>query len=239
MTQISALINKCLFVTLGLTFTTLIYAQQPFQTYDMIVSDPAGVVAALDKFKASQTGQQASSTVVLSQYLANGESLATHQILVLYPTILDMDLELKRNATSDDWSELLTDIRSAASVEAEGIGQVLAAAGNPNDPVMTAIGRIRVTYQLSVDDPATYASAWSDFANDNLQENNVSILRSVIAYGANPSTHLVSNVYSSLGEALSNQPQTMEGYDEFLQRVSSIRTVEGRVISTVVGEWRP
>jgi len=239
MTQISALINKCLFVTLGLTFTTLIYAQQPFQTYDMIVSDPAGVVAALDKFKASQTGQQASSTVVLSQYLANGESLATHQILVLYPTILDMDLELKRNATSDDWSELLTDIRSAASVEAEGIGQVLAAAGNPNDPVMTAIGRVRVTYQLSVDDPATYASAWSDFANDNLQENNVSILRSVIAYGANPSTHLVSNVYSSLGEALSNQPQTMEGYDEFLQRVSSIRTVEGRVISTVVGEWRP
>jgi len=239
MTQISALINKCLFVTLGLTFTTLIYAQQPFQTYDMIVSDPAGVVAALDKFKASQTGQQASSTVVLSQYIANGESLATHQILVLYPTILDMDLELKRNATSDDWSELLTDIRSAASVEAEGIGQVLATAGNPNDPVMTAIGRIRVTYQLSVDDPATYASAWSDFANDNLQENNVSILRSVIAYGANPSTHLVSNVYSSLGEALSNQPQTMEGYDEFLQRVSSIRTVEGRVISTVVGEWRP
>jgi hypothetical protein len=239
MTQISALINKCLFVTLGLTFTTLIYAQQPFQTYDMIVSDPAGVVAALDKFKASQTGQQASSTVVLSQYLANGESLATHQILVLYPTILDMDLELKRNATSDDWSELLTDIRSAASVEAEGIGQVLATAGNPNDPVMTAIGRVRVTYQLSVDDPATYASAWSDFANDNLQENNVSILRSVIAYGANPSTHLVSNVYSSLGEALSNQPQTMEGYDEFLQRVSSIRTVEGRVISTVVGEWRP
>jgi len=239
MTQISALINKCLFVTLGLTFTTLIYAQQPFQTYDMIVSDPAGVVAALDKFKASQTGQQASSTVVLSQYLANGESLATHQILVLYPTILDMDLELKRNATSDDWSELLTDIRSAASVEAEGIGQVLATAGNPNDPVMTAIGRVRVTYQLSVDDPATYASAWSDFANDNLQENNVSILRSVIAYGANPSTHLVTNVYSSLGEALSNQPQTMEGYDEFLQRVSSIRTVEGRVISTVVGEWRP
>jgi hypothetical protein len=239
MTQISALINRCLFVTLGLTFTTLIYAQQPFQTYDMIVSDPAGVVAALDKFKASQTGQQASSTVVLSQYIANGESLATHQILVLYPTILDMDLELKRNATSDDWSELLTDIRSAASVEAEGIGQVLATAGNPNDPVMTAIGRVRVTYQLSVDDPATYASAWSDFANDNLQENNVSILRSVIAYGANPSTHLVSNVYSSLGEALSNQPQTMEGYDEFLQRVSSIRTVEGRVISTVVGEWRP
>ena len=80
MPQISARTIKYLCVTLGLTFTTLIYAQQPFQTYDMIVSDPAGVVAALDKYQASQTGQQGSATVILSQYLANGESLATHQI---------------------------------------------------------------------------------------------------------------------------------------------------------------
>jgi hypothetical protein len=239
MHQISARIIKCLCVTLGLTFTTLIYAQQPFQTYDMIVSDPAGVVAALDKYQASQTGQQGSATVVLSQYLANGESLATHQILVIYPTNQDMDLDLKRNATSDDWAEFLTDMQSAASVEAEGIGQILAMVGNPNDPVATAMGRTNVSYQLSVEDPATYASAWSDFANDNLQEGSVSYLSSVLAYGAHPGTHVVANIYRSLGEALSNQPQTMEGFDVFLQRVSGIRTVEGRVVTTVVGEWRP
>ena len=75
MHQISARIIKCLCVTLGLTFTTLIYAQQPFQTYDMIVSDPAGVVAALDKYQASQTGQQGSATVILSQYLQMGRVL--------------------------------------------------------------------------------------------------------------------------------------------------------------------
>jgi hypothetical protein len=150
-----------------------------------------------------------------------------------------MDLNLKRNATSDDWAEFLTDMQSAASVEAEGIGQILAMAGNPNDPVATAMGRTMVSYQLSVDDPATYASAWSDFANDNLQEGSVSYLSSVLAYGAHPGTHVVANIYSSLGEALSNQPQTMEGFDVFLQRVSGIRTVEGRVVTTVVGEWRP
>ena len=238
MHKISALI-KYFLVTLGFAFTPLTYAQQPFQTYDMIVSDPAGVVAALDKYQASQTGQQGRATVILSQYLANGESLATHQILVVYPTIRDMDLNLERNATSEDWAEFLTDMQSAASVEAEGIGQILAMAGNPNDPVATAMGRTNVSYQLSVDDPATYASAWSDFANDNLQEGNVSYLSSVLAYGANPSTHVVANVYSSLGEALSNQPQTMEGFDVFLQRVSGIRAVKGRVVTTVIGEWRP
>ena len=239
MTQISARIVKCLCITLGLTFTTLIYAQQPFQAYDMIVSDPAGVVAALDKYQASQTGQQGSATVILSQYLANGESLATHQILVVYPSNEEMDLTLMRNATSADWAGLLNDMQDSASVEAEGIGQILAMAGNPNDPVATAMGRTSVIYQLSVDDPATYASAWSDFADDNLQEGSVSYLSSVLAYGTNPVTHVVANVYSSLGEALSNQPQTMEGFDVYLQRVSGIRTVEGRVVTTVVREWRP
>ena len=238
MHKISAVI-KYFLVTLGLAFTPLIYAQQPFQTFDMIVSDPAGVVEALNNYQESPTGQQSTATVILSQYVANGESLATHQILVVYPSNQEMDLNLMRNATSADWAEFLNDMQDSASVEAEGIGQILAMAGNPNDPVATAIGRTNVTYQLSVSDPATYASAWSDFANDNLQEGSVSYLSSVLAYGAHPSTHVVANVYSSLGEALSNQPQTMEGFDVFLQRVSGIRTVEGRVVTTVVGEWRP
>lgn len=238
MHKISALI-KYFLVPLGLAFTPLIYAQQPFQTFDMIVSDPAGVVAALNKYQKSPTGQQSTSTVILSQYVANGESLATHQILVVYPSNQEMDQNLMRNATSADWAEFLTDMQSAASVEAEGIGQILAMAGNPNDPVATALGRTNVIYQLSVGDPATYASAWSDFSGANLQEGTVSYLSSVLAYGANPATHVVNNVYQSPGEALSNQPQLMEGFDVFLQRVSGIRTVEGRMITTVIAEWRP
>jgi hypothetical protein len=205
----------------------------------MIVSDPAGVVAALDKLQESPTGQQSTSTVILSQYVANGESLATHQILVVYPSSQEMDVNLMRNATSPDWAEFLNDMQGSASVEAEGLGQILAMSGNPNDPVATAMGRTNVIYQLSVGDPATYASAWSDFSGANLQEGTVSYLSSVLAYGANPTTHVVNNVYRSPGEALSNQPQSMEGFDVFLQRVSGIRTVEGRMITTVIAEWRP
>ena len=64
-----------------------VLAQQPFQTFDMIVTDPAGVVAAMNKLQASPTGQQSTARVILNQYLANGESLATHQILVVYPLL--------------------------------------------------------------------------------------------------------------------------------------------------------
>ncbi len=238
MHKINALI-KYFLVTLGLAFTPLTYAQQPFQFYDMIVSDPAGVVAALDKLHESPTGQQSTSTVILSQYVANGESLATHQILVVYPSSQEMDVNLMRNATSPDWAEFLNDMQGSASVEAEGLGQILAMSGNPNDSVAIAMGRTNVIYQLSVGDPATYASAWSDFSGANLQEGTVSYLSSVLAYGANPTTHVVNNVYRSPGEALLNQPQLMEGFDVFLQRVSGVRTVEGRMITTVLAEWRP
>ena len=144
MQNISALI-KYFLITLGLAFTPLIYAQQPFLAYDMIVSDPAGVVAALNKYQESPTGQQSTATVILSQYVANGESLATHQILVVYPSNQEMDLNLMRNATSADWAEFLNDMQDSASVEAEGIGQILAMAGNPNDPVATEVDPINWT----------------------------------------------------------------------------------------------
>ena len=57
-------------------FTTLLLSQaasaQVFQTYDLIVFDPAGVVAAMNKFVESPVGKQSTAAVYLNQYIANG-----------------------------------------------------------------------------------------------------------------------------------------------------------------------
>ena len=216
-----------------------VLAQQPFQTFDMIVTDPAGVVAAMDKLQASPTGQQSTARVILNQYLANGESLATHQILVVYPSTEEMDANIARNALSPDWAEFLTEMQEVATVEAEGVGQILAVGGDINNSVATAIGRTNMYYQMSVSDPAAYASAWSDFTSANADTGVISYLSGVVAFGSNPSTHVVTNVYSSPGEAVANMPQNYAGWDAFSQRVSSIRTIEGRGLSTVIAEWLP
>ena len=216
-----------------------VLAQQPFQTFDMIVTDPAGVVAAMDKLQASPTGQQSTARVILNQYLANGESLATHQILVVYPSTEEMDANIARNALSPDWAEFLTEMQEVATVEAEGVGQILAVGGDINNSVATAIGRTNMYYQMSVSDPAAYASAWSDFTSANADTGVISYLSVVVAFGSNPSTHVVTNVYSSPGEAVANMPQNYAGWDAFSQRVSSIRTIEGRGLSTVIAEWLP
>ena len=230
---------KKLLFTLMLTVSSQQLPAQPFQTFDMIVTDPAGVVAAMNKLQASPTGQQSTARVFLNQYIANGESLATHQILVVYPSSEEMDANLLRNATSPDWAEFLADMQEVATVEAEGVGQILAMGGDVDSPVATAPGRTNMYFQMSVSDPAAYASAWSDFTSANAGTGVVSYLSSVAAFGSNPTTHVVSNVYSSVGEAVSNLPQNYEGWEAFSQRVKNIRTIEGRAITTLVTSWLP
>ena len=230
---------KKLLLTLMLTLSSQQLLAQQFQTFDMIVTDPAGVVAAMNKFQASPTGQQSTASVYLNQYIANGESLATHQILVVYPSSEEMDANILRNATSPDWAVFLSEMQEVATVEAEGVGQILAMGGDVDSPVATAPGRTNMYFQMSVSDPAAYASAWSDFTSANAGAGVVSYLSSVAAFGSNPSTHVVNNVYSSIGEAVSNMPQTYEGWDAFSQRVRNIRTIEGRAITTLVTSWLP
>ena len=230
---------KKLLFTLMLTMSSQQLLAQPFQTFDMIVTDPAGVIAAMNKLQASPTGQQSTASVYLYQYIANGESLATHQILVVYPSSEEMDANILRNATSPDWAEFLADMQEVATVESEGVGQILAMGGDVDSPLVAAPGRTNMYFQMSVSDPAAYASAWSDFTSANAGTGVVSYLSSVAAFGSNPTTHVVSNVYSSVGEAVSNLPQNYEGWEAFSQRVKNIRTIEGRAINTLVTSWLP
>ena len=231
--------KKLISVFIFMLASQQVLAQQLFQTFDMIVTDPAGVVAAMNKLQSSPTGQQSTATVNLYQYIANGESLATNQILVVYPSTEAMDADLLRNASSPDWAVFLSEIQEVATVEAEGVGQILAMGGDIDNPVATAPGRTNVYYQMTVSDPAAYASAWADFTSANAATGIVSYLSSVAAYGWNPATHVVNNVYSSVGEAVANMPQNYQGWDAFSQRVDNIRTVEGRVIATHLATWAP
>ena len=130
----------------------LALSQVIFQTFDMIVSNPAGVVAAMNKYQSSPTGQQGSASVSLRQYIANGESKATHQILVTYPSADDMGSDLARNAASSDWANFLVEMNEVAEVEFEGVGQILAMGGDANSSALTSPNQTQIYYQMSVSD---------------------------------------------------------------------------------------
>ena len=85
-------------------FCQLSYGQAVFQSFDLIVSNPAGVVAAISKAQASVDAQDNLGRVYLHQYMANGESQATHNVLVVYDSPEDMSETIKANLTSADWA---------------------------------------------------------------------------------------------------------------------------------------
>ena len=224
-------------------FTTLLLSQassaQVFQTYDLIVSDPAGVVAAMNKFVESPVGKQSTASVYLNQYIANGAYQATHQILVVYPSPQEMDANLARNAVAPGWTEFMSEMSQVSQIESEGIGQILAVGGDLSSPLLTNPNRTSIYYQLSVTDPTVYASAWSDFTEANADRGIVSYLSSITAFGSHPATHVVANQFNSPGEAVANPPQSYSGWDTFLQKTGNIRTVEGIAMTQGLVAWLP
>ena len=224
-------------------FTTLLLSQtssaQVFQTYDLVVSNPAGVVAAMNKFVESPVGQQSTAAVYLNQYIANGAYQATHQILVVYPSPQEMDANLARNAAAPEWAEFMSEMNQVSQIESEGVGQILAVGGDLSSPLLTDPNRSSIYYQLSVSDPAAYASAWSDFTEANADRGIVSYLSSITAFGSHPATHVVANQFISPGEAVANPPQSYSGWDAFIQRTGGIRTVEGIAMTQGIVAWLP
>ena len=91
-------------------------------------------------------------------------------------------------------------------------------------------------YQMSVSDPAAYASAFTDLSAMN-SERGWSVLSSSIADGTNPATHIVVNWANSIDELLNNQPQDYAGWESFSQRVSNIRKIESTSIWAQIASW--
>ena len=216
-------------------FTHHSLGQTTFQTYDLVVSDPAAVVAAIDKYQASPTGQSNSASVVLYAYVAAGANTATHAINVVHPSPSDMDANLALNE-SQDQADFLAEMREVATVTSRAMGETLLIGGNPEN--ITSANPAVMRYLMSVSDPAAYAQAFSSFLGQN-PDIGVSYLSSMMADGTNPETHVVLNYANSVGELFINQPQTLEGWAEYSSAVKGLRTIESTAIATEVKRWVP
>jgi hypothetical protein len=145
-----------------------------------------------------------------------------------------MTANLALNATSPEWARFGREVSESARLVSSVIGQFLGVGGDPNS--VTSTNRIGMFYDMSVTNPAAYASAWTDFVGANSNQG-VSYLIGALADGSNPTTHSAANWANSLSELLMNQPQNLAGWESFSQRVSGIRTIEATSIIQLVASW--
>ena len=216
------------------TFVQLSFGQAVFQTIELAVSNPAAVVAAMDKLAASSTGRSTSNTVTLYRYVANGENEATHLINIVHSSPDEMDANGAKLQGSQDAAAMGLEMIQAARIVSTSVGQILLSGGsaanitNENPAVML--------YFMSVSDPAAYAREFSSFLSQNAGVGQT-FLSSSLADGDNPTTHIVFNRGNSLGELIKNQPQSQDGWDAYSSRVAGLRTIEGTAMLRHVKSW--
>lgn len=90
--------------------------------YHLQVANPAGVVAAMDKFWASDCGKQYPADVGLSQEIFNGSYTSTHFIINTFQSIEDQDKAAEIMRSCPDAAVFLQELRASASPVSEYMG---------------------------------------------------------------------------------------------------------------------
>ena len=231
--------NKFILSTIfffGLTIAQLGLAQSVGIKYDISATNPAAVIAAMDKFAASPTGQAGPGIVTLFQYIVNGESSATHNFVVNYPNLEAMDANFARNAMSQDWATFLAELAAVS----EQVGTLMFRStgitnGDPSS--ITSPTSAGNWIFMNVQDPVTYADAWQDLGNSNNNLQGTNSLLEIIADGTGGVTHAIIQTANNMASLLATPPQQLPGWNRFIDRVGDIRTIENRTMVLRVKSW--
>jgi hypothetical protein len=224
------------------TFATATFAADapPFgyaQMYTLEVSDPAKLLAAMQKFRGSVVGKKNPSGVSLNQFMANGDSEATHSIIVTYPAAADMDTSRKLNAGTKEWAEASATFQEVAEFQSSGLSALLK--GTMKEGAITSANPVSMNIALAVTDQAAFMSAidklWDSSAANAFPGNR--FLVNVLASGESPATHAVvfqANDMATLLTAMQTL-QTSADMVNYLKKADDFRSVVSRTIS--IGLW--
>lgn len=215
--------------------TSIVYGQ----SYNVVVSDPAELAAAMREFRASPTGQQLQSTVTLSQNVANGYRGATHTINVFYPSAGAMAGTMELYAGSQDYAEFIDRIDRVATVESDAVFTMRRSLINQEsiqNPVTMLFG-INVT-----DQPAFMKALDALFESEAAASfpGNV-FFGQILAMGDTPGTHWVSFQAARVDTLMTGLDTFMQSADfaAYARNANDFREVTSRTIGREVLSLMP
>ena len=224
-------------LTLGFALSSASLHAQIALGFDIEVSDPARLVAAMDKYTESQTGASIPATAILSQYIANGTSTATHNLAVLYPSVEGMDEAFLRNALSADWNEFIMEFGVASDTV---LNVMFEPTGLTNGNTAAISGELYASRWIVVDvtDEAAFASEWQELVDSDPSDWDVNAsLWRIIAPGNATGTHLVSYQANNFSELLSVRNSERPGLASFQRAVTGISSAYSISMVNTVKTW--
>lgn len=221
-----------------LLLTQTVAAATPVGTYYQVnVTNPAAVVAALDAYADSPTGQKNPATVTLFQITSNGTNPATHAISVSFASAEDMDRSRALNMASKDFAAMQASMAGAMTPVSESMFRDTGVtAGSP--AAITSDNPVARFILMDVQDPAAYVAAWTKMmaSRDSDLPSSVS---QIMAAGTADTSHVVSIFANNMAEmmALADANQGNPAWAEFLASVNGIRAIEDDAMVVRVKSW--
>jgi hypothetical protein len=203
--------------------------------YFFNVTNPAGVVAAMDKFKSSSCGSQMPADVGLMAETINGSASSTHFFIVSYE---DMD----------DFSEAQELVQTCA--DAVIFRQEMASAAMPvtEYAIIPAIevgdwtqDSVFMKFDMKVNDAELFAASWSELMDANVQSGVISNSYGLnrILLGNSEATHFVylgAQDFESLVE-LDTAVRGSSAFEEYRSEVGDVRELLNTSLITPVMNW--
>ena len=203
------------------------FSQQiTWQCSNVIIDNPAAFTSVWDDFMQTEVGKSMSANAIFQFDHASSEFAATHQICWFSDNAADLQENFVKFAnakfmnTAGIWETWNENVEQEASV----LGQSLIA-----DPSGFDL-QFAVVYLMNVEDPASYAAAFSKMkaaAEASNDSQGTLELHEVLAGGEPGVTHEVIVRAPSMAEWLANRYQffSSETFQEFVQTVSPFSEV--------------
>ena len=197
------------------------FSQQiTWQCSNVIIDNPAAFVSVWDDFMQTEVGKSMSANAIFQFDHASSEFAATHQICWFSDNAADLQENFVKFAnakfmnTAGIWETWNENVEQEASV----LGQSLIA-----DPSGFDL-QFAVVYLMNVEDPASYAAAFSKMkaaAEASNDSQGTLELHEVLAGGEPGVTHEVIVRAPSMAEWLANRNEffSSETFQEFVQTV--------------------
>ena len=203
--------------------------------FGIAANNPPAVVAAMDKFNASDCGQASPSTVALMGEAFNGDEPSTHTFVVTYEGAQEIDETLAIINACPEYAEFLTEM-AAISVPTEQIlNKVVYEGGDWTEERAFAV------FEMNVRNEASYLEAYKKFTDASIASGQLTgafgLQRSV---ASTDYTHFAFIAESNMADLMATMDTlNMDNPDfaEFQNSVRRNRSIVRRGIVVPIKAW--
>ena len=203
--------------------------------YFFNVTNPAGVVAAMDEFKSSSCGSQMPADVGLMAETINGSASSTHFFIASYETMADFSDAQDLTQTCADAATFRQEMASAATPVTEyAIIPAIEVGDWTQDSVF-------MKFDMKVNDAELFAASWSELMDSNVQSGVISDSYGLnrILLGNSEASHFVyigAKDFASLVE-LDTAVRGSSAFEEYQSEVGDVRELLNTSLITPVMSW--